>query len=387
MQIFPTNVRNLWNEWELRVMVLASLSFHSILILLGNKRKYCTRTILRITLWFAYLLAEWLATFSLGVLSNKVGENEGDFVEPKYVIISLWAPILPLHLGGSDTIIAYSMEDNELWSRRFLSFCVQVVMALYIFLRAWTNTDLNILAIPIFIAGPNYAKDMETYIAASHEGFIVDVQGLKTHSVGDDHTHAPAEANIIPLPQTHDSYGPEISFENGNGKKVFQVIEVELGFMYDLFYTKAAVTYSFMGSFLRLVTLSCHVRDCPLLPDLHKLKNLKNIKLAFQLTETEKEILAEKIVQLNQLHSLKLRSVNEIGDPKKLIVNSMSKLENLSSLQLFGKLEDKLHMRCLPQNLTNLTFSKSKLSEDPMPELQSLLKLKSLCFYEDSSLD
>lgn len=58
--------------------------------------------------------------------------------------------------------------------------------------------------------GPNYAKDMETYIAASHEGFIVDVQGLKTHSVGDDHTHAPAEANIIPLPQTHDSYGPEI---------------------------------------------------------------------------------------------------------------------------------------------------------------------------------
>ncbi|KAH1085290.1 hypothetical protein GYH30_017335 [Glycine max] len=153
MQIFPTNVRNLWNEWELRVMVLASLSFHSILILLGNKRKYCTRTILRITLWFAYLLAEWLATFSLGVLSNKVGENEGDFVEPKYVIISLWAPILPLHLGGSDTIIAYSMEDNELWSRRFLSFSVQVVMALYIFLRAWTNTDLNILAIPIFIAG------------------------------------------------------------------------------------------------------------------------------------------------------------------------------------------------------------------------------------------
>lgn len=105
------------------------------------------------------------------------------------------------------------------------------------------------------------------------------------------------------------------------------------------------------------------------------------------MTETEKEILAEKIVQLNQLHSLKLRSVNEIGDPKKLIVNSMSKLENLSSLQVFGKLEDELHMRCLPQNLTNLTLSKSKLSEDPMPELQSLLKLKSLCFYEDSSLD
>lgn len=93
-----------------------------------NKRKYCTNFMLRITLWFAFLLADWVTTISLGVLSNKVGQkNEGDFVEPKYVIISLWAPFLLIHLGGSDTITAYSMEDNELWRRRFVSFIVQVV--------------------------------------------------------------------------------------------------------------------------------------------------------------------------------------------------------------------------------------------------------------------
>nr|KYP50498.1 putative disease resistance RPP8-like protein 2 [Cajanus cajan] len=124
--------------------------------------------------------------------------------------------------------------------------------------------------------------------------------------------------------------------------------------------------------------------DCPLLQDLHKLKNLKNLKLAFQLTETEKETLAKKIAQLNQLHSLRLRSVNEIGSPKKLILYDMSKLENLSSLQLFGKLKDKLHLNSFPKNLTDLTLSESKLSDDPMPKLQSLFKLKSLCFYADS---
>ncbi|TKY64267.1 DUF594 family protein [Spatholobus suberectus] len=320
MQIFPPSVRSLWEKWELRFMVLSSLIFQSILILLGNKRKHCTSTWLRITLWFAYLLADWLATISLGVLSNQVGYNEGDFVEPKYVIISLWAPLLLLHLGGLDTITAYSMEDNELWSRRFLSFIVQVVVTLYVFLRTWTDTDLDILAIPIFIAGiikmgeriwvlwsassqqfkeslfpdpdpdpgPNYARYMESYIAASDEGYMVDVQGLETPSVGDDLIHAAAEANIVPLPKT-DTYGPEIvkiahkflktfkplfadlilsfhdvlesrlSLQNGSGKEVFQVMEVELGFMYDLFYTKATVTYSFMGSFLRLVTLSCNV--------------------------------------------------------------------------------------------------------------------------------
>lgn len=127
---------------------------------------------------------------------------------------------------------------------------------------------------------------METYIAASHEGFLVDVHGLESPSVGDD--HAPAEANTIQLPQT-DTHEPEIveiadkflktfkplfadlilsfhdvlesrlSFQNGDGEKVFQVMEVELGFMYDLFYTKAGLAYSFMGSFLRFVTLSCNV--------------------------------------------------------------------------------------------------------------------------------
>ncbi|XP_020232190.1 uncharacterized protein LOC109812611 [Cajanus cajan] len=320
LQIFPPSLRDIWDKWELRFVVLSSLIFQITLVLLGNKRKHRTSTWLRITLWFSYLLADWLATISLGVLSNKVGDStEGDFVEPKYVIISLWAPLLLIHLGGSDTMTAYSMEDNELWGRRFLSFIVQIVVALYIFLRVWTDNDLNVLAIPIFVAGivkmgeriwvlwsassqqfkeslfpdpdpgPNYARYMETYIAASHEGFLVDVQGLETPSIGDDHTHAAAEANIIPLPQT-DTHGPDeivkiahnflktfkplfadlilsfqdvlesrLSLQNGIGEEVFQVMEVELGFMYDLFYTKAAVTYSFMGSFLRLVTISCNV--------------------------------------------------------------------------------------------------------------------------------
>ncbi|KAK7349299.1 hypothetical protein VNO77_06559 [Canavalia gladiata] len=122
----------------------------------------------------------------------------------------------------------------------------------------------------------------------------------------------------------------------------------------------------------------------PLLRDLHKLKNLKNLKIAFQLTETEKETLAGKIVQLNQLHSLRLRSVNEIGGPEKLTMYNMSRMENLSSFQLFGELEHKLRMSRLPQNLTDLTLSASKLLDDPMPELQNLPKLKSLCFYANS---
>ncbi|CAJ1950783.1 unnamed protein product [Sphenostylis stenocarpa] len=194
------------------------------LILLGNKRKHCTGTWLIITLWFSYLLAYWLATVSLGVLSNKF------------------------------------------------------VLALYIFfLRAWKDTDLNILAIPIFIAsivkvgeriwvlwsassqqfkeslfpdtdpGPNYARHMETYIAASHEGFVVMYKASKLpqflmiilmhrQKLTSSHCHKSTHTDLKLL-----------SFQNGNGKKVFQVMQLDLGFMYDLFYIKTVVTLTLRG--------------------------------------------------------------------------------------------------------------------------------------------
>lgn len=107
MQIFATNVRNLWEKWELRFMVLSSFIFQNILIILGNKRQQFTKCWLRITLSFSYMLSDWLATISLGVLSNKlVGDNIeekcDDFVDPKYVIVSLQAPILLIHLPYTD---------------------------------------------------------------------------------------------------------------------------------------------------------------------------------------------------------------------------------------------------------------------------------------------
>jgi hypothetical protein len=38
----------------------------------------------------------------------------------------MWAPILLLHLGGHDGITAYNIEDNELWSRHFVTAVSQV---------------------------------------------------------------------------------------------------------------------------------------------------------------------------------------------------------------------------------------------------------------------
>ncbi|KAJ7963283.1 Disease resistance protein [Quillaja saponaria] len=115
-----------------------------------------------------------------------------------------------------------------------------------------------------------------------------------------------------------------------------------------------------------------------------RLTNLRRLKLAFQLTQPQQKALTKWIEQLNHLQSLKLRSVDDIGDPEALRLKSLSNLQNLSTLYLLGKLVKPCILETLPQSLTDLTLSASELLHDPMPELQKLRNLKSLCFHSKS---
>uniref|UniRef100_A0A7N2LLV7 NB-ARC domain-containing protein n=1 Tax=Quercus lobata TaxID=97700 RepID=A0A7N2LLV7_QUELO len=73
--------------------------------------------------------------------------------------------------------------------------------------------------------------------------------------------------------------------------------------------------------------------------------------------------------------------------PQDLYVDHLSGLKYLSSLSLFGKLNDPstiINTTALPQSLTDLTLSASGLSDDPMPQLEKLHKLECLTFYSAS---
>jgi hypothetical protein len=124
--------------------------------------------------------------------------------------------------------------------------------------------------------------------------------------------------------------------------------------------------------------------DSPLKNGLDSLTNLRKLNLAFQLKLSQQTALAEWILQLNQLQSLRLRSIDEMGEPLELQLKPLSSLKNLSSLYLFGKLNDPSIMNQLPQSLTDLTLSASQISDDPMPKLGELPKLRSLCLYSGS---
>lgn len=307
IEILPESVRTLWSKWELRSMVIFSFCLQCILMVISERRKRSRNNWIRVVLWLAYLWADTIATASLGVLSSNQGESEGRFVDPNYVITVFWAPFLLLHLGGPDTITAYSLEDNELWLRHLLGLLVQVGGAIYVFVTTWTSTNsLYIMAIPIFIAGtikygertwvlmsassehfrdsmlsppdpgPDYARLMEEYKSKEKEGFDVFPENNPEAGREENYSYADVETNSrIPdaallskaymffeifkkLPANlilsfHDIHKSQY-FIDKDSEEAFKVIEVELGFMYDVFYTKAVLVHSLKGVILRLIT-------------------------------------------------------------------------------------------------------------------------------------
>ena len=301
--ISSERIRTIRNRWEVQILVLFSLFLQIVLILLGKRRKYIPKNWIRIFLWVAYLSADWIATVSLGVLSRKEGAKKTQSYEHDYVIMAFWAPFLLVHLGGPDTITAYSLEDNELWPRRLVELVVQLIVALYVLSRSWVYTKVNFLAIPMLIAGiikigeriwvlrtasndvfrdsmlprpdpgPNYAKFMDGYDAKKAEGFeisvrtIIDTSTVVSYNNFPDALHEafyffrtfkPLFADLILSFQDREN-SRSFFRQKETGKEAFKVIEIELGFMYDLLLTKAGLIHSWPGSICRFVSLLCTI--------------------------------------------------------------------------------------------------------------------------------
>ncbi|XAR61531.1 hypothetical protein NMG60_11015983 [Bertholletia excelsa] len=304
-EVVPPGVKIIWQEWELRALILTSLALQIILIVLGKRRKYAGKTWIRITLWSAYLIAEWVATVALGVISHTIQEKCSRetrvAAQPNKELMAFWTPFLLLHLGGPDTITAYSLEDNQLWLRHLLGLVVQTGVALYIFQMAWPGSRwLPILSIPLLQAGlikygertwalrsansehlrdsmltppdpgPNYAKFMEEFTLKKAEGFYVRAEEVIEDPIppGQFDPKASEQELILKafeLFQTFKRLFVDLilSFQDRDSSKSFQklepetafhVIEVELGFAFDMLYTKTPVVYTLRGCFLRLFT-------------------------------------------------------------------------------------------------------------------------------------
>ncbi|XP_076954096.1 uncharacterized protein LOC143628366 [Bidens hawaiensis] len=310
-QVVPNEVKNMWNEWALRGLIIISIASQITLFLLGNVRKYNPRTRVRMALWFAYLLAYAVASAALGVITRTALDVCNTYTSHSFSqlqkldtseLMSFWAPFLLLHLGGPDAITAFALEDNELSLRHFVEIAFQSGVALYILLLSWPGcSDLPQLSILVYLAGfikcaerilalrlantenlrdsmlgppdpgPNYPKFLECLHLKTSQGFIANVEEVHESPIAANDQAYSDRGNVISeayeLFQTFkrlfmdliltfvDRDGSQSYFRHLNSSQAFRVVEIELGFAFDMLYTKAYVVHTFNGLMLRLTSI------------------------------------------------------------------------------------------------------------------------------------
>ncbi|KAH9718410.1 DUF4220 domain-containing protein [Citrus sinensis] len=287
----PESVKKIWDNWNIRGVILFSLSLQTILILFAPLRKGTGNKLIISA-----------ANFAVGLIA----ENAKDTSEKKHKeLLAFWAPFLLLHLGGPDTVTAFALEDNELWLRHLFGLIFQAVAAGYIFLLSLPGNELLFPTILIFIAGiikyvertralylaslekfrdsmlrkpdpgPNYAKFVETYVSNVQANiqtgislvpearfFYRDPGNIENkldylevmHFASQYFNHfkgliVDLISSFRQLYRTRASFTTEFSPEDA-----LRIIEVELNFIYDVFHTKIQVTHSVLGIILRFTS-------------------------------------------------------------------------------------------------------------------------------------
>ncbi|GKV29668.1 hypothetical protein SLEP1_g38573 [Rubroshorea leprosula] len=296
---FSTFLRNTWNAWDVRVIVLLSLLLQIALFVLGKGRKRNVSIVDRMILWFAYQTKDWVTIAALGKLSNSHAESP-----TSNVLRALWAPLLILYLGGPDTITAFSFQDTQLWSRHLLTFVAQSSLAFYVIYLSWTQFWLSLLTLPLSIAGvikyveriwclkftytnktqwiiPVF-KNLERQLSEEKQESKVVLLGYAVFStirpdVNDFLCHREFYPTFKRKMQVYLSEAAEggssssqvkftlpeylVKVESGKQSNChlthFNVAVVGLGFIFDVIYTKAALIYTKKGCFFRLISFTC----------------------------------------------------------------------------------------------------------------------------------
>ncbi|XP_061963219.1 uncharacterized protein LOC133687899 [Populus nigra] len=280
------DIEELWNEWQIRSLMLLGLLLQIILTVLGERRKYTVG--LGDILWLAYLSADSVAIFSLGILARSVANTTNPNLIPVF-----WAPILLVHIGGPGTISAYSMHEvDKLLINHLLQLVTRVGVVGYVLFRLRENAFM-LVAIPIFISGMIKYGERIWVLKRSKESNNLSQQPsakrpcipikdlLISSTESSREVRYLHEARLLfktsnkMLFQNLDLvyFDQEITYFLVSEKKAegaFQLTEIELGLKYDRLYSKVATiswprfilrSVTFLSSIFALVSFSIMIKS------------------------------------------------------------------------------------------------------------------------------
>ncbi|KDP45940.1 hypothetical protein JCGZ_11843 [Jatropha curcas] len=307
----PERVKKIWDHWNIRGAIMFSLLLQTLLIFFAPFRKRTSRKLIIMMIWSGYLLADATANFAVGLISNSQSSSDSKSPSENDDLLAFWAPFLLLHLGGPDTITAFSLEDNELWLRHMLALVFQAVATGYVFVQTLGNGQ-NKVMVPTFLLflagiikylertrslylasmdrfrdsmlkepdpGPNYAKLMEEYASKKQAKLPTQIIMIPEPEKGNNASRITAKSIklddqlevvqkafgffkifrglvvdlIFSFKERNDS---REFFNNVSAEDALRVIEAELNFIYEVLFTKVVVVQSKWGYFFRTVAFS-----------------------------------------------------------------------------------------------------------------------------------
>lgn len=303
----PKSVKKIWDDWNIRAIILFSLSLQTFLILFAPFRKGSANKLIIMFIWSAYLLADWAANYAVGLISDSQKDDPDSSKQKENGdLLAFWPAFLLLHLGGPDTITAFALEDNELWLRHLLGLITQAVAAVYVFLLSLPGNKLLVPTILMFAAGiikyfertralylasldrfrdsmlkepdpgPNYAKLMEEYASKKEAKLPARIITIpepdkKSKDTGDQVSNRKQLDDLDVVHYAHKYFNifkglivdliysfrerdeSRDFFDELQSEDVLKIIEVELNFIYEVFYTKVEVIHTLWGYVFRFI--------------------------------------------------------------------------------------------------------------------------------------
>ncbi|KAM3364271.1 hypothetical protein ACQJBY_014551 [Aegilops geniculata] len=278
----------LFNTWEIQLLVLLSFTLQIFLFFTGSLRQHSTSMFLRISIWGAYLGADFVAVYTLGRVSRHEDITIERFLPGKSQPLAFfWAPFLLIHLGGQDTITAFAMEDNNLWLRHLLNLVVQVILAIYVFWKSIGRHSVELLVsgVFVFVVGViKYGERIWSLKCGCFESFesssghhYKKFLGLATDSKEDMDEESNIKMStrdgydsivyiaLHSMPRVHDIFSGRGLFSKrivvsssrlllDVNKKAIKMVHIILSVMYVDLYTKALLIRTRCGIILRCIS-------------------------------------------------------------------------------------------------------------------------------------
>ncbi|XP_056169038.1 uncharacterized protein LOC130134654 [Syzygium oleosum] len=274
--------KNLWMKLNLRGAILTSLSLQVFLIFFAPMRKRWSNWWFATLMWSAYLVADSVAVYAFGLIAKVqiIGGTSDSKADAYGDLLAFWAPFLLLHLGGSDTITAFALEDNELWRRHLLNLLFQLGTACYVLYQSLPSNKLIVPTILVFIGGTiKYIERTRALYLASFSKFrgsllpsidVMRLLNIESRDAGEQNKTDLEDREVIryaffyfttfkgilvELPFFGQMDSSIDFFRMITAADAFRVIEAELNFFYDVLYTKAALVHCPTGYLFRAISI------------------------------------------------------------------------------------------------------------------------------------